>query len=72
MTLFFWEHEILKTTDAAAISIVPDINQTLVTIIVTHYNYSEFVETALRSVIAQDHKNFECIILDYSLPDIAG
>lgn len=33
-------------------------------VIISHYNYSQLVENALRSVIAQDHENFECIIVD--------
>ena len=44
--------------------IVPDIRQVLITIIVTHYNYSNFVENALQSVLSQSHTNFECIIVD--------
>ncbi len=44
--------------------VTPQVQDVLVTIIITHYNYSEFVEAALNSVIAQDHKKFECIIVD--------
>lgn len=36
----------------------------LVTVIVTHYNYSEFVEAALKSVVTQSHSNFECVVVD--------
>jgi glycosyltransferase involved in cell wall biosynthesis len=33
-------------------------------VIIAHFNYSHVVETALRSVAAQEHANFECIIID--------
>jgi len=36
----------------------------LVSIIVTHFNYSEFIKNALLSVVQQSHHNFECIIVD--------
>ena len=41
-----------------------DIKQVLATIIVTHYNYSNFVESALRSLLVQNHTKFECVIVD--------
>ena len=44
--------------------VVPSPENNLVTIIVTHYNYSEHVEGALRSVIQQTHQNFECVVVD--------
>jgi glycosyltransferase involved in cell wall biosynthesis len=33
-------------------------------VIVAHHNYSHLVENALRSVAVQEHRNFECIIVD--------
>jgi glycosyltransferase involved in cell wall biosynthesis len=33
-------------------------------VIISHFNYSHLVENALRSVIAQDHGNFECVVID--------
>jgi glycosyltransferase involved in cell wall biosynthesis len=36
----------------------------LVSIIVTHYNYSEHLEGALLSIIDQTHDNWECVVVD--------
>jgi glycosyltransferase involved in cell wall biosynthesis len=36
----------------------------LVSVIVTHYNYSSHLEDALRSLIDQTHTNWECIVID--------
>lgn len=36
----------------------------LATIIVTHFNYSDFIKDALLSVAVQSHGNFECVIVD--------
>ena len=36
----------------------------LITIIVTHYNYADLVQMALNSVLAQTHSNYECVIVD--------
>jgi glycosyltransferase involved in cell wall biosynthesis len=33
-------------------------------VIIPHFNYSHLVENALRSVVMQDHRNFECIVID--------
>jgi glycosyltransferase involved in cell wall biosynthesis len=33
-------------------------------VIMAHYNYSHLVENAIRSVAEQEHRNFECIIID--------
>ncbi len=44
--------------------VIPAVPNVLVTVIVTHYNYSHLVGQALRSVAAQTHRNFECIIVD--------
>jgi glycosyltransferase involved in cell wall biosynthesis len=35
-----------------------------VSIVITHYNYSELIENALRSVIGQTHSNWECVVVD--------
>jgi Glycosyl transferase family 2 len=44
--------------------------QSLVTVIITHYNYADHVGAALQSVIAQTHKNFDCVVVDdCSLPE---
>ncbi len=61
--LVFWAH-ILEANQTKLLQIVPDVKQTLATVIITHYNYSNFVEHALCSVLAQRHLNFECIIVD--------
>ncbi|MFO1033770.1 MAG: glycosyltransferase family 2 protein [Hyphomicrobiales bacterium] len=37
---------------------------TLITVIITHYNYSRFIEAALRSVLVQTHATFECVVVD--------
>jgi glycosyltransferase involved in cell wall biosynthesis len=36
----------------------------LLTVIVTHYNYSDMIGDALRSVVAQTHQVFECVVVD--------
>jgi glycosyltransferase involved in cell wall biosynthesis len=36
----------------------------LVSIIITHYNYSDHVTDALRSLLDQSHDNWECVIVD--------
>src|SRR5262245_620224 len=33
-------------------------------VIMAHHNYSHVVLSALRSVIQQDHPDFECIVID--------
>lgn len=43
---------------------VPTQKQTLITVIITHYNYSEIVANALASVARQSHSDFECIVVD--------
>lgn len=42
----------------------PSAATTLVSIIVTHFNYSAHVAAALASVTRQTHTHFECIIVD--------
>ena len=42
----------------------PDLQTTLITVIVTHYNYAQMVGSALQSVLKQSHTNFECVIVD--------
>jgi glycosyltransferase involved in cell wall biosynthesis len=44
--------------------IAPQVTDILVTVIVTHFNYSHHVGKALNSVLAQTHKNFECVVVD--------
>ncbi len=39
-------------------------NYPKVGIIITHYNYSEYVERAIDAVLAQTYSNFECVIID--------
>jgi glycosyltransferase involved in cell wall biosynthesis len=41
----------------------------LVSIVVTHRNYSTFLEGALRSVLAQTHTNWECVVVDDASDD---
>lgn len=42
----------------------------LISIIVTHYNYSEFIGDALSSLLAQTHRDWECVVVDdASSPD---
>ena len=36
----------------------------LISIIVTHYNYSHFIEESLLSIIAQTYMNWECVVID--------
>lgn len=36
----------------------------LVSIIITHFNYSDHVEAAIRSVLTQTHTNWECVVVD--------
>lgn len=43
---------------------IPVPKDTLITVIVTHFNYSYFVGQALHSVARQSHTNFECVIVD--------
>jgi glycosyltransferase involved in cell wall biosynthesis len=45
-------------------SVVPSTHDTLVTVIVTHFNYAHVVERALQSVAQQTHRNLECVIVD--------
>jgi glycosyltransferase involved in cell wall biosynthesis len=36
----------------------------LVSIIITHFNYSNFVQDALLSLLDQTHENWECVVVD--------
>ena len=36
----------------------------LVSVIVTNYNYAQYIEATINSVLAQDYPNFECIVID--------
>lgn len=47
-----------------SLQLIPTNEKVMVTVIVTHYNYSEFVEAALKSVVTQSHSNFECVVVD--------
>jgi glycosyltransferase involved in cell wall biosynthesis len=38
--------------------------ETLVTVYITNYNYSDYIEQAIESVLAQSYQNFELIIID--------
>jgi glycosyltransferase involved in cell wall biosynthesis len=48
----------------SGIWLTPNVESTKCAIVVTHYNYSHLIESALRSVKSQTHINFECIIVD--------
>jgi glycosyltransferase involved in cell wall biosynthesis len=39
-------------------------HQPLVSVIVTHFNYSTYVEGALLSLLDQTHPNWECVVVD--------
>lgn len=39
-------------------------HQPLCTIVVTHHNYSHFVEDALLSILDQTHNRWECVVVD--------
>lgn len=39
-------------------------HQPLVSIIVTHYNYSDYIREALLSILDQTHQNWECVVVD--------
>ncbi len=55
---------------AAENQLPPKIDDTHLTIIVTHFNYSDVIGKALRSVVNQTHRNFECLVVDdHSEPD---
>jgi glycosyltransferase involved in cell wall biosynthesis len=43
---------------------IADISLTKCAVIITHYNYAEFIEDAIDSVLAQTHENFHCVIID--------
>lgn len=62
--MIFYEHRILETNLTNFSQTALGAKQVLVTIIVTHYDYSNFVENALRSVVAQSHTHFECVVVD--------
>lgn len=47
-----------------AVGAMPSLQATLVSVIITHYNYSGHVEGAIRSVLQQTHSRFECIVVD--------
>jgi glycosyltransferase involved in cell wall biosynthesis len=36
----------------------------LVSVVITHYNYSDHVEGALLSLLDQSHQNWECVVVD--------
>ena len=42
----------------------PIITPPKVGIIITHYNYSYFIEGAITSILNQTYNNFECVIVD--------
>lgn len=43
---------------------IPSPEDALITVVMTHFNYSEIVDHALASVARQTHANFECVIVD--------
>ncbi|PPD00086.1 MAG: hypothetical protein CTY31_09365 [Hyphomicrobium sp.] len=40
------------------------LHDPLVSIIVTHFNYSDHIQDALLSVLSQTHQNWECVVVD--------
>lgn len=46
-----------------------DVQLPLVSIVVTSYNYANYIEAALASVVAQTYSNVECIIVDDASSD---
>ncbi len=60
-------HFLCKGENALTIltpNIMPQVENIKVSIIITHFNYSDFIVHALTSVIAQDHAHWECIVVD--------
>jgi glycosyltransferase involved in cell wall biosynthesis len=49
----------LEADGSPALSALPRCS-----VIIPHFNYSHLVEVALRSVAAQEHSDFECLIVD--------
>ena len=41
----------------------------LVTVYITNFNYSEYIEKSIRSVLSQTYKNIEIIIVDDNSTD---
>ena len=41
----------------------------MVTLYITNFNYSEFIEKSIRSVLSQTYKNIEIIIVDDNSTD---
>ena len=41
----------------------------MVTVYITNFNYSEFIEKSIRSVLSQTYKNIEIIIVDDNSTD---
>jgi len=44
--------------------VIPSVSDPLVSVIVTTFNYGEFIADCLRSVHAQTYDHFECIVVD--------
>jgi glycosyltransferase involved in cell wall biosynthesis len=44
--------------------VIPSVSDPLVSVIVTSFNYGEFITDCLRSVHAQTYDRFECIVVD--------
>ncbi len=44
--------------------LVSNKGQPLISVIITNYNYQEFLHTSIKSVIDQTYKNVECIVVD--------
>lgn len=55
--------ETAKNSDASGLDYTK-FHDPLVSIIITHFNYSDHVRDALLSVLAQTHRNWECVIVD--------
>jgi len=48
---------------------MPKLRPPLVSIIVTNYNYAQYLEQCLRSIADQSYSNYECVIVDDASDD---
>lgn len=51
-------------TRATPFAGMPTLQGALVSVVITHHNYSDVVGDALASVVQQTHGNFECVVVD--------
>ncbi len=45
-------------------SVISSQRQPLISVIITNYNYQEFLDTSIKSVLHQTYENVECIVVD--------